>query len=93
MPGLTPNPADPTEKPWTVYSCPWDLDGAHWEEGSLVGLFYAATAEEAIAFACEDEPLLTLYRPDCLDVHLAWLVPRTPWEEQKRILEIPDPPF
>ena len=93
MSGSTPSPDESTVKPWTVYSYPKDLDGVHWDEGILAGLFYATTAEEAIALACEDEPLLTLCDPDCLTAYLAWLIPRTPWEKQLLYLNMPDPPF
>jgi hypothetical protein len=92
MPGLTPNPDETAEKPWTVY---WFTNDPHAvdREPDFIGLFYATTAEEAMALAREDEPLLTCYDPDCLTAYLAWLVPMTPWEKQKLILNMPDPLF
>jgi hypothetical protein len=78
MPGLTPNPDESAVKPWTV----WEFYDDNGLTGSdLIGVFYATTAEEATALACEDEPLLTLCDPDSLTAQLAWLVPMTPWEK------------
>jgi hypothetical protein len=90
MSGSTPNPDESAVKPWTV----WEFYDDNGLTGSdLIGVFYATTAEEATALAGEDERLLTLLDPDFLTAQLAWLVPMTPWEKQKLILNTPDPPF
>ena len=90
MPGSTPNPDESAVKPWTV----WEFhEDNGWAGSDVIGVFYATTAEEAIALACEDEPLLTLCDPDSLSAQLAWLVPMTQSEKQLLYLNMPDPPF
>ncbi len=90
MSGSTTRPDETAQKPWTV----WEFyEDPGWAGSDLVGVFYATTAEEAIALACEDEPLLALLDPDFLTAQFAWLVPMTPWEKQQLILNTPDPPF
>jgi hypothetical protein len=77
-------------KPWTV----WEFYEDSGSMGSdLIGVFYATTAEEATALACEHEPLLRLCDPDCLTADLAWLIPMTQSEKQQLYLNMPNPPF
>lgn len=92
MPGLIPNLNDPAEKPWIVFEHIGD-GVTEMAESVVIGLFYAATAEEAIALACKEEPMLTLVDPERLVAGLAWLIPMTPWEKQLLYLNMPDPPF